>query len=92
MKKYIYRFFFYASFGEQMMHANTNQAEEQLKPIHVCSIKKEPHRKEIMLEQRKKCKIRAFSIQKRPLVIRCNRKQNKYVFFFLSASLPLLWI
>jgi hypothetical protein len=75
-----------------MMRANTNQAEEQLKPTHVRGIKKKPHRKEILLEQRKKCKIRALSIRKRPSVIRCNRKQNKYVFFFLSASLPLLRI
>jgi len=75
-----------------MMRANTNQAEEQLKPTHVHSIEKEPHKKEILLEQRKKCEIRALSIRKKPSVIKCNRKQKKYVFFFLSASFPPLQI
>jgi hypothetical protein len=32
-----------------MMRANTNQAEKQLKPTHVHSIEKEPHKKEIPL-------------------------------------------
>jgi hypothetical protein len=74
------------------MRANTNQAKKQLKPTHVHSIKKEPHKKEILLEQKKKCEIRALSIRKKPSVKKCNRKQKKYVFFFLFAFLLPLWI
>ena len=62
-----------------MMRANTNQAKKQLKPTHVHSIKKEPHKKEIPLEQREGCEIRALSIRKKPSVIKvqeCLRAQR----------------
>jgi hypothetical protein len=71
-----------------MMRANTNQAKKQLKPTHVHSIKKEPHKKEIPLEQREGCEIRALSIRKKPSVIKCNEKQKKNMSFFSYPPTP----
>jgi hypothetical protein len=76
-----------------MMRANTNQAKKQLKPTHVHSIKKEPHKKERdPAGAEGGLRNKSALDTKEAFGYKVQREaKKKYVFFFLSASPLPLW-
>lgn len=65
-----------------MMRANTNQAKKQLKPTHVHSIKQEPHKKEMLLEQRKGVQNKSALDTKEAFGYKVQQEAKKNMYFF----------